>query len=78
MTIFKKNKIYKFKQIIDICNKNGLAAVDCRQDDNKVSVEKEVDGKLDGDCLFEFTGIDEDLFKLTWVETDPDLMFRSK
>lgn len=73
MTIFKKNKIYKFKQIIDICNKNGLATVDCRQDDNIVSVEEE-----DGDCLFEFTGIDNDLFKLTWVETDPELMFRPK
>lgn len=30
----------------------------------------------DGDCLFEFTGIGDDLFKLTWVETNPDLMFR--
>ena len=72
MTIFKKNKGYKFKQIIDICNKNGLDVVDCLQDDNKISVEKEEDG----DCLFEFTGIGDDLFKLTWVETDQELMFR--
>ena len=53
MVIFKKNKIYTFKEIINICNKNGLATVDCLQDDNIVSVEKEEDG----DCLFEFTGI---------------------
>ena len=72
MTIFKKNKVYKFKQISDICNKNGLATVDCLKDDNMVSVEKEVDG----DCLFEFHRIGYDLFKLTWIETDPELMFR--
>ena len=74
MVIFKKNKIYTFKEIIDICNRNGLATVDCLKDDNIVSVEKEEDG----DCLFEFTGIGDDLFKLTWVETNPELMFRPK
>lgn len=74
MAIFKKNKIYKFGQIIDICNKNGLATVDCLKDENMISVEEE----YVGDCLFEFHGIGGDLFKLTWAETNPKLMFKPK
>lgn len=74
MVIFKKNKLYKFKQISNICNKNGLATVDCLKDENMISVE-EKDG---GDCLFEFHRTDDNLFRLTWAETDPELMFMPK
>ena len=61
MEIFKKNKNYSLSEISDICDKNGLITVDCLNDENMISVEKE-----GADALFEFHKIGEDLFKLTW------------
>lgn len=65
MFIFTKPKNYSLREIIDICDKNGLTTVDCLKDENMISVEKE-----GADALFEFMKIGEDLFKLTWAETD--------
>ena len=74
MKIFSKNKIYSFDNIVEICDKNGLTTVDCLKDEKMASVEECCDGELGGDCLFEFHQIKEDKFKLTWVETYPNLM----
>lgn len=63
MVIFSKNKKYQLREIIDICNKNGLITVDCLKDENMISVEVE-----DADCLFEFLRVDDDIFKLSWQE----------
>ncbi len=70
MKIFTKNKRYSFDDIADICEKNGLGTVDCLKDENMVSVEEwdEKEKCVDGDCLFEFYRIGEDIFKLTWQE----------
>ncbi|MDO8524253.1 MAG: hypothetical protein Q7R99_01330 [bacterium] len=70
MEIFTKDKKYSFDDIADICEKNGLGTVDCLKDENMVSVEEwdEEDGCVDGDCLFEFHRIGEDVFNLTWQE----------
>jgi len=38
-----------------------------------VSVEEYENGELGGECLFEFHGIGDDFFKLTWQE-DPEFM----
>lgn len=65
MVIFSKNKNYHLRKIIDICDQNELITVDCLKDENMISVEKE-----GADCLFEFSRIANDLFKLTWAETD--------
>jgi hypothetical protein len=62
MTIFTKSKNYSLREIIDICDKNGLITVDCLKDENIISIEEK-----GGDCLFEFLKIGEDLFKLTWA-----------
>ena len=64
MAIFAKNKIYSLREIIDVCNKNGLITVDCLKDENMISVEEK-----GGDCLFEFLRIDNGIFKLSWQET---------
>ena len=71
MDIFTKTKNYSLPEIISICDKNGLITVDCLKDENMVSVEKE-----GADALFEFYKIGEDLFKLTWLETDTKPMFK--
>ncbi len=63
MSIFSKNKNYSLREIIDICDKNDLITVDCLKDKNMISVEKE-----GVDCIFEFSKISDDLFKLTWLE----------
>ena len=63
MVIFSKNKKYQLREIIDICNKNGLITVDCLKDENMISVEEE-----GADCLFEFLRIGDDIFKLSWLE----------
>lgn len=68
-----KDKSYSLPEIIDVCDKNGLITVDCLKDENMISVEKE-----GADALFEFIKIGEDLFKLTWLETDIKPMFRCK
>ena len=66
MALFTKNKVYCLEEIIGICNKNGLITVDCLKDENMISIEEE-----GSDCLFEFLKIEEDGFKLSWV--DPNL-----
>ena len=71
MEIFTKDKNYSLSEIIDICDNNGLITVDCLKDENMISVEKE-----GADALFEFMKIGEDLFKLTWLETDIKPMFK--
>jgi len=68
MSIFSKNKKYSFDNIVDICEKNGLATVDCLKEENMVSVEEYENGELGGECLFEFHRISEDIFKLTWLK----------
>jgi hypothetical protein len=72
MTIFSKNKNYSLQEIITICNKNGLIIIDCLKDENMMSVE--VEG---ADCLFEFSRICDDTFKLTWIEKNKKLMFKA-
>ena len=71
--IFVKNKIYGLHEIFEICDKNGLVTVDCLKDENIISVEEE-----GVDCLFEFSRIGDDSFKLTWLENDTKLMFKFK
>ena len=71
--IFVKNKIYRLQEIFEICDKNGLITVDCLKDENMISVEEE-----GADCLFEFSRIGNDKFKLTWLENDIKLMFNFK
>ena len=67
MNIFTKKKNYTLQEIINICDKNGLTTVDCLKDENMISIEKWNDGE-GGDCLFEFYKINNDIFKLTWLE----------
>ena len=62
MTIFTKGKNYSLRELIDICDKNGLITVDCLKDENIISVEEK-----GVDCLFEFLKIGKDLFKLAWA-----------
>ena len=71
MEIFTKNKNYSFPKIIDTCNKNGLITVDCLKDENMISIEKYNDGEL-GDSIYEFKKSKNGLFKLTWVDENPD------
>jgi hypothetical protein len=33
MNVFVKNKNYSLNEIVDICNKNGLATIDCLNDE---------------------------------------------
>jgi len=63
MNIFIKNKNYSLREIINICDKNGLITVDCLKDENMISVEEE-----GVDCLFEFHKISEDIFELTYAD----------
>ena len=60
--IFSKNKNYSLQKIIDICDQNGLITVDCLKEENMVSVEKE-----GVECLFEFSKVSNNIFKLTWL-----------
>lgn len=73
MKIFTKGKNYSLQKIVAICDKNGLAIVDCLKDENIISIERWNDG--DGeDCIFEFSRVDEDVFKLSWLETRINLI----
>lgn len=63
MNIFIKNKNYSLREIINVCDKNGLITVDCLKDENMISVEEE-----GVDCLFEFRRIGKDVFKLTYAD----------
>lgn len=73
MEIFTKDKIYSLQEVIDICDKNRLVTVDCLKDENMISVEEK-----DADCIFEFSRIDDDAFKLTWLEKDKKLRFKPR
>lgn len=70
MSIFNTKSFYSFKEIIYICEKNDLVTVDCLKDENMISVEQEGGG----DCIFEFLRIQDELFIMTWEETNSDLM----
>lgn len=63
MNIFIKNKNYSLREIINICDKNGLITVDCLKDENMISIEEE-----GVDCLFEFHRISKDIFELTYAD----------
>lgn len=52
-------------EIIKICDENKMITVDCLKDENMISVEFESQ-----ECLFEFMRIDDDVFELTWKETN--------
>ena len=65
MTLFTKNKKYSMDEIIKICDENKMITVDCLKDENMISVEFESQ-----ECLFEFMRIDDDVFELTWKETN--------
>jgi hypothetical protein len=67
MNIFAKNKVYCFQEIVNICDSNGLITVDCLKEENMISIEKFNNGEL-GDCIFEFRQIQNDLFRLIWVD----------
>ncbi|MDD3463059.1 MAG: hypothetical protein PHW07_05390 [Sulfurospirillaceae bacterium] len=67
--IFTKNKQYSLEEIIYICNKYDLITVDCLKDENMISVEAYNDGAL-GDCIFEFKRVDDDIFKLSYVDKE--------
>lgn len=71
--LFNKNKFYSENEIIEIAAKNRMITVDCLKDENMISVEEE-----GADCLFEFSRIGEDKFKLTWSENDIKLMLKPK
>lgn len=61
--IFTKNEKYNLRNIIDICDKNGLITVDCLKDEHMISVEEK-----GADCLFEFDEIKNNVFLLRWSE----------
>ncbi|MDP2820877.1 MAG: hypothetical protein Q8O39_01565 [bacterium] len=65
--IFCKNKIYSEKQINKIAIANGLATVNCLNEENMISLEKWNNGEGE-DCLFEFDRIKENSFLLRWSE----------
>jgi len=67
MNIFEENKNYTLQEVSDICDKHGLAIVDCLKDENMISIEEWNDG--DGrDSIFEFKRIEKSIFKLSWQE----------
>lgn len=67
MDIFLKNKNYSLQEVNNICNQNDLAVVDCLKDENLISIEKWNAGEGE-DCLFEFDRVDENLFKLSYID----------
>lgn len=67
MKIFTKFKNYTLSEIADICEENKLIIVDCLKDENIISIEEDNNGEL-GECIFEFSQIKEDLFKLIFTD----------
>lgn len=67
MNIFTKNKNYLIQEIIDICNEHKLITVDCLKDENMISIEEYNDGEL-GDCIYEFRRINDNMFRLKYVD----------
>ncbi len=73
MKIFSENNNYSLQEILNICDKNRLITVNCLKEENMISVEAYNGGEL-GDCLFEFHQIENNKFKLTWLETNHNLI----
>lgn len=67
MNLFRKNKIYSFNEIADICDKNNLIIVDCLRNENIISVEEWNNGDL-SDCIWEFSQIKPKFLKLKYTD----------